>query len=137
MRASAYYNHDGGYVNGYALDVFTRRNYLMMTPRGRFAVPSRQALGQRALGLPTVLVVNESSLSDAEDFTQGYRTLGLGKVVRRPVFDECDRVRPAEMVYLSLSFDHRVVDGAVAAAFTNAVIRHLANPALLLLPPKL
>ena len=77
-------NNNGGYVNGYALDVFTRRNYLMMTPRGRFAVPSRQALGQRALGLPTVLVVNESSLSDAEDFTQGYRALGLGKVVGVP-----------------------------------------------------
>ena len=34
----------------------------------------------RALGLPTVLVTNESSLSDAEDFTEGYRTLRLGKV---------------------------------------------------------
>jgi pyruvate dehydrogenase E2 component (dihydrolipoamide acetyltransferase)/2-oxoisovalerate dehydrogenase E2 component (dihydrolipoyl transacylase) len=63
--------------------------------------------------------------------------LGIGKVVRRPVFDENDQIRPAELVYLSLSFDHRVVDGAVGAAFTNAVIRHLANPALLLLPPKL
>lgn len=47
-------------------------------------VPSRQALGQRALGLPTVLVTNESSLSDAEDFTEGYRTLGIGKVVGQP-----------------------------------------------------
>jgi 2-oxoisovalerate dehydrogenase E2 component (dihydrolipoyl transacylase) len=63
--------------------------------------------------------------------------LGIGKVVRRPVFDENDQIRPAEIVYLSLSFDHRVVDGAVGAAFTNAVIRHLANPALLLLPDKL
>jgi 2-oxoisovalerate dehydrogenase E2 component (dihydrolipoyl transacylase) len=63
--------------------------------------------------------------------------LGIGKVVRRPTFDENDQIRPAEIVYLSLSFDHRVVDGAVGAAFTNAVIRHLANPALLLLPDKL
>lgn len=63
--------------------------------------------------------------------------LGIGKVVRRPVFGENDRVRPAEIVYLSLSFDHRVVDGAVGAAFANAVIRHLANPALLLLPARL
>jgi C-terminal processing protease CtpA/Prc len=47
-------------------------------------VPSRQNLGQRALGLPTVLVTNESSLSDAEDFTEGYRALGLGKVVGKP-----------------------------------------------------
>jgi len=77
-------NNNGGYINGYALDVFARRNYLMMTPRGEFPVPSRSALGQRALGLPTVLVINESSLSDAEDFTEGYRSLGLGKVVGVP-----------------------------------------------------
>lgn len=77
-------NNNGGYVNGHVLDVFARRNYLMMTPRDRFPVPSRQNLGQRALGLPTVLVTNESSLSDAEDFTEGYRSLGLGKVVGKP-----------------------------------------------------
>ena len=41
------------------------------------------------------------------------------------------------MVYLSLSFDHRVVDGAVGAAFANAIIERLQNPALLLLPDKL
>ena len=77
-------NNNGGFVNGHAIDVFARRNYLCMTPRDRGAFPSRQALGQRALGLPTVLVTNESSLSDAEDFTQGYRALGLGKVVGEP-----------------------------------------------------
>ncbi|WP_254605194.1 S41 family peptidase, partial [Sphingomonas bacterium] len=77
-------NNNGGYINGYALDVFTRKNYLTMTTRDLFPVPSRSALGQRALGLPTALVTNESSLSDAEDFTEGYRTLGLGKVVGQP-----------------------------------------------------
>jgi Tol biopolymer transport system component len=77
-------NNNGGYVNGYALDVFTRRNYLIMTPRGLTASPSRQLLGQRALGKPTVLLTNESTLSDGEDFTEGYRTLHLGKVVGVP-----------------------------------------------------
>ena len=77
-------NNNGGYVNGHVIDVFARRNYLMMTARDRFPVPSRQNLGQRALGLPTVLVTNESSLSDAEDVTEGYRALGLGKVVGKP-----------------------------------------------------
>ena len=60
--------------------------------------------------------------------------LGIGKVSKRPVFDSRGKVRPADIVYLSLSFDHRVVDGAVGAAFTNALIRHLQTPALLLLP---
>ena len=77
-------NNNGGYVNGRVIDVFTRRNYLEMTPRDGSTVPSRQALGQRALGVPTVLVTNESTLSDGEDFTEGYRALGLGKVVGTP-----------------------------------------------------
>ncbi len=77
-------NNNGGYVNGRVIDVFTRRNYLEMTPRDGATVPSRQALGQRALGRPTVLVTNESTLSDGEDFTEGYRALSLGKVVGTP-----------------------------------------------------
>ena len=77
-------NNNGGYVNGRVIDVFTRRNYLEMTPRDGTTMPSRQALGQRALGIPTVLVTNESTLSDGEDFTEGYRALSLGKVVGTP-----------------------------------------------------
>jgi pyruvate dehydrogenase E2 component (dihydrolipoamide acetyltransferase)/2-oxoisovalerate dehydrogenase E2 component (dihydrolipoyl transacylase) len=61
--------------------------------------------------------------------------LGVGKVVKRPVFDDVGQVQPAEMVYLSFSFDHRVVDGAVGAAFSNAIIRQLRHPAAMLLPP--
>ena len=63
--------------------------------------------------------------------------LGIGRVVKRPVFDANGQVRPADLVYLSFSFDHRVVDGAVGAAFANAVIGRLRSPALLLLPDKL
>ncbi len=58
--------------------------------------------------------------------------LGLGKIVRRPVFDDAGQVRPADLIYLSLSFDHRVVDGAVGATFTNAILRTMRNPAALL-----
>ena len=60
--------------------------------------------------------------------------LGVGKVVRRPVYDDHGRIRPADVLYLSFSFDHRVVDGAVCAIFGNAVSRHLRSPATLLLP---
>jgi pyruvate dehydrogenase E2 component (dihydrolipoamide acetyltransferase)/2-oxoisovalerate dehydrogenase E2 component (dihydrolipoyl transacylase) len=63
--------------------------------------------------------------------------LGIGKIVRRPVFDANGQVRPADLVYLSLTFDHRVVDGAVCAHFSNAVIQQLQNPALMLLPPSI
>jgi pyruvate dehydrogenase E2 component (dihydrolipoamide acetyltransferase)/2-oxoisovalerate dehydrogenase E2 component (dihydrolipoyl transacylase) len=62
--------------------------------------------------------------------------LGVGKVVKRPVFDEHGGIKAADLVYLSFSFDHRVVDGAVGAAFGNAVVRQLQNPAALLLPER-
>jgi tricorn protease len=77
-------NNNGGFVNVYAIDVFARRGYFNMLPRGMTSVSSRTELGQRALELPTILVTNQHSLSDAEDFTEGYRSLKLGKVVGEP-----------------------------------------------------
>jgi Tol biopolymer transport system component/C-terminal processing protease CtpA/Prc len=77
-------NNNGGFVNSYAIDVFARRGYLTMTPRGFPASPARSMNGQRSLELPTILVTNQHSLSDAEDFTEGYRALKLGKVVGEP-----------------------------------------------------
>ena len=76
-------NNNGGFVNVYALDVFTRRNYLTMTPRGERPRRRRTVLGQRALGAPTILVTNQHSLSDAEDFTEGYRALEARQGRRR------------------------------------------------------
>jgi len=77
-------NNSGGFVNVYAIDVLARRGYLTMTLRDTSATPARTVLGQRALNRPTILVTNQHSLSDAEDFSEGYRTLGLGKVVGEP-----------------------------------------------------
>jgi Tol biopolymer transport system component/C-terminal processing protease CtpA/Prc len=77
-------HNNGGFVNAYALDVFARRPYMTMTPRGGTESPARTVLGQRSLEAPTVLVTDQHSLSDAEDFTEGYRTLKLGPVVGEP-----------------------------------------------------
>jgi C-terminal processing protease CtpA/Prc len=78
-------NNNGGFVNAYALDVFTRKPYLNMTYRGSgITAPARSVLGQRSLEKPTILVTNHASLSDAEDFTEGYRALNAGKVVGEP-----------------------------------------------------
>ena len=77
-------NNSGGFVNVYAIDVLARRGYLTMTLRGLNGTPARTVLGQRALNRPTILVTNQHSLSDAEDFTEGYRTLRLGQVVGEP-----------------------------------------------------
>src|SRR5678816_1320651 len=77
-------NSSGGFVNVYAIDVLARRGYLTMSLRGLGGTPARTVLGQRALNRPTILVTNQHSLSDAEDFTEGYRTLRLGQVVGEP-----------------------------------------------------
>ncbi|HMX27181.1 MAG TPA: S41 family peptidase, partial [Blastocatellia bacterium] len=77
-------NNNGGFVNAYAIDVLARRGYLTMTQRGMPSAPARSYLGQRSLESPTILVTNQHSLSDAEDFTEGYRSLKLGKVVGEP-----------------------------------------------------
>jgi tricorn protease len=77
-------NNNGGFVNVYAIDVLARKSYFNMQPRGFSMVPSRTSLGQRALELPTILVTNRHTLSDGEDFAEGYRSLRLGKVVGEP-----------------------------------------------------
>lgn len=78
-------NNNGGFVNVYALDILTRRNYFTMQGRSSSVrAPSRVQLGQRALLAPTVLVTNQNTLSDGEDFTEGYRELQLGPVVGEP-----------------------------------------------------
>jgi pyruvate dehydrogenase E2 component (dihydrolipoamide acetyltransferase)/2-oxoisovalerate dehydrogenase E2 component (dihydrolipoyl transacylase) len=61
--------------------------------------------------------------------------LALAKVIKRPVYDSVGNIRPADLIYLSLSCDHRVVDGAVGAAFANVIIRQLQNPAAILIAP--
>jgi pyruvate dehydrogenase E2 component (dihydrolipoamide acetyltransferase) len=58
--------------------------------------------------------------------------LGLGELAERPVVED-GTVEAAHTLPLSLSIDHRIVDGADGAAFTNRAIEHLENPMLLLL----
>ncbi|HEY8312886.1 MAG TPA: S41 family peptidase [Candidatus Baltobacteraceae bacterium] len=77
-------SNEGGFVNAYALDVLSRRPYLLFTSRNSPTSPAREVLGQRALEKPTVLMVNEETLSDGEDFTQGYEAMHLGTVVGEP-----------------------------------------------------
>ncbi|MBE0569859.1 MAG: 2-oxo acid dehydrogenase subunit E2 [Deltaproteobacteria bacterium] len=50
--------------------------------------------------------------------------LAAHKIVTRPVVRNGEVV-PREMMYLSLSFDHRIVDGGEAMRFLNEVIRRL------------
>ena len=53
--------------------------------------------------------------------------LGVGRVVEKPVIANGE-IAKGETMYLSLTFDHRVIDGAPAAEFLQTVKRLLEDP---------
>jgi pyruvate dehydrogenase E2 component (dihydrolipoamide acetyltransferase) len=59
----------------------------------------------------------------------------VGRSRKLPVVVDADKLEPRLMMPLSLSYDHRLVDGATAARFLNEVINYLAVPGRLLLAP--
>jgi pyruvate dehydrogenase E2 component (dihydrolipoamide acetyltransferase) len=59
--------------------------------------------------------------------------LGIGRIARQPVI-VAGRVVARERLTLSLTFDHRVVDGAPAARFLQALGRLIENPGPWLMP---
>ncbi len=58
--------------------------------------------------------------------------LGVHQIKRRPVV-RGDQIVVGDVMLLSLSFDHRIIDGHVGAAFAQEVIRYLEAPERLLL----
>ncbi|MGF1583217.1 MAG: dihydrolipoamide acetyltransferase family protein [Gemmataceae bacterium] len=86
---------------------------------GTFTVTSIGGIG----GLIATPVINHPEVG----------ILAIGKVVKRPVYNELGNIVPASIVYLSFSFDHRIVDGAVGAVFGNVVKEQLQNPAVMLI----
>jgi pyruvate dehydrogenase E2 component (dihydrolipoamide acetyltransferase) len=59
--------------------------------------------------------------------------LGLGAIRREAVVLEDDRIVPRDQMTLSLTFDHRLVDGAPAARFLQTVVQAIENPSAWLL----
>jgi pyruvate/2-oxoglutarate dehydrogenase complex dihydrolipoamide acyltransferase (E2) component len=59
----------------------------------------------------------------------------VGRSRKLPVVVENDQIAVRLVMPLSLSYDHRIVDGAVAARFMNDVIGYLEAPSRLLLAP--
>jgi pyruvate dehydrogenase E2 component (dihydrolipoamide acetyltransferase) len=58
--------------------------------------------------------------------------LGMGKVQEKPVVRD-GQIVIRKILPLTLSFDHRIADGADAARFVSELVRHLSDPNLLLL----
>lgn len=57
--------------------------------------------------------------------------LGVGKIINKPVV-EGNEVKIRPMMMLSLSFDHRIVDGAPAAQFLSRIKEILENPSIMI-----
>ena len=55
--------------------------------------------------------------------------LGVGAIRREPVVAADDRIVPGDVMILSLTFDHRVIDGAPAARFLRTLVEIIENPA--------
>lgn len=52
--------------------------------------------------------------------------LGVGAIKKRPVVvDDMIAIKP--MVYISMSYDHRLIDGALGGMFLQTVVQHLEN----------
>jgi len=71
-------------------------------------------------GIATTPVINRPEVA----------IIGPNKIVERPVFDG-DEIRRAKLMNLSISCDHRVVDGWDAASFVQALKKYLETPVLL------
>jgi 2-oxoisovalerate dehydrogenase E2 component (dihydrolipoyl transacylase) len=83
---------------------------------GTITVTSLGPLG----GIATTPVINRPEVA----------IIGPNKIVERPVFDG-DDIRRAKLMNLSISCDHRVVDGWDAASYVQALKKMLETPVLL------
>lgn len=79
---------------------------------GTFSITNPGVFGG-LMGLP---VINQPNVA----------ILGLGTIEKRPVVID-DAIAIRSMVYLTLSYDHRVVDGAVAHQFMSKIKHILEN----------
>jgi len=56
--------------------------------------------------------------------------LGVGEIAQKPII-VCEKIEMKPFMMLSLSYDHRIVDGAPAAQFLSKIKSFLENPELL------
>ncbi len=99
-------------VNDLAERARTKKLKLEEVQHSTFSITNPGVFGG-LMGLP---VINQPNVA----------ILGLGTIQKRPVVIN-DAIGIRSMVYLTLSYDHRVVDGAVAHQFLRKVIDVLQN----------
>jgi pyruvate dehydrogenase E2 component (dihydrolipoamide acetyltransferase) len=81
---------------------------------GTFTITSLGALG----GVMATPILNYPEVA----------ILGVHRIVRRPVYRPDGTIGPADLMNLSISLDHRVLDGIVGAQFVAVVKSYLEDP---------
>ena len=79
---------------------------------GTFSITNMGVFGS-LMGLP---IINQPQVA----------ILGMGVIQKRAVVRN-DAIAIRDMIYLSLSFDHRIVDGALAGQFLERIAFYLTN----------
>ncbi|HSH37550.1 MAG TPA: dihydrolipoamide acetyltransferase family protein, partial [Chthoniobacterales bacterium] len=59
--------------------------------------------------------------------------LAIGAITKRAVVDDCDQMHVGQRMSITMSCDHRVIDGALGAEYLKELRRLLENPTLLLI----
>jgi pyruvate/2-oxoglutarate dehydrogenase complex dihydrolipoamide acyltransferase (E2) component len=88
---------------------------------GTFTISNLGAVG----GISSTPIINPPEVA----------VLLVGRSRKVPVVGEGDKIDIRLLMPLSLSYDHRIVDGGTAARFLNEVINYLKVPGRLLLAP--
>src|SRR6056297_3277540 len=59
--------------------------------------------------------------------------LGVGRILKKPVVNDQDQVVPGHILPLSMSVDHRIVDGGEVSRFLNTMMEYLGDPITLIM----
>ena len=54
--------------------------------------------------------------------------LGIGRIVKKPVVDEKNKIEVCPMMYLCLTYDHRIINGSQAVGALSVIDNYFKNP---------
>jgi 2-oxoglutarate dehydrogenase E2 component (dihydrolipoamide succinyltransferase) len=103
-------------VNRLALDARSNKLRPDDTADGTFTITNVGSFGS-IMGTP---IINQPQVA----------ILAVGAIKKKPVVIETaqgDSIAIRQMMFLSMSYDHRVIDGALGSTFLNAVAKELEN----------
>jgi 2-oxoglutarate dehydrogenase E2 component (dihydrolipoamide succinyltransferase) len=96
-------------------DIATRTRAKKLTPDditgGTFTISNYGVFGT-TFGIP---IINQPQVA----------ILGTGAIAKRPVVTEEDAIAIRSIAYFTLSFDHRIIDGALGGMFLEEIVQNL------------